>query len=1275
MSLHITIRFTPDSLRPFSHTVSVTSEKGRFDIPIVAMREPPRLTLAEVLDVGNVLQYGYGGGTFEIANVGGSATFAILDGQRSLSESGQDRVTKGPFTICPATFGLPSNKARDLDVMFTPLEEGSFEESFDVEADNGDRISFKLVGHCCPIDVCLSAYNGRPIDAAHLPLVVQFDNRSPGAADTRIVTVQNSTPTSVSYSWVIQHENSMVAAAFELMDFSNGAFPPNTPVDFSFVFAPKDVLPYKGVAHLFITQIPDDQGGFVERLAASITLQGEGQRCSASLSPPIITIPGQLPLGPRVKRPVVLSNNSQSDMEFSWSAVETEVARVELHPSSGLLPGGASLRLDLCVIPRGKGRVNTTLTCQLTQTTPLALMVQACIEGPRVRIREPCLDFGLVRLHAQAGLQLTLKNDSKTPARVVFCERGDVPLPFIPVLAEDGSMMDVRDLPQRHISELRFNPPAVYIPAEKTASVEVVFAPTTCRQVRTAIEAHVENGETLFLRLHADVQQSKVCLVDSLVSLGELFVGVTKTVKVRMQNLSMLPARFSWDEHPDEDCEIYFEPSNGVIMANELLPITVTVLPRRTGLVDFVIGCDVDNMDMPLVCGMKGEVSGLRVSYRVLMPRLPSVVLSDGPVKLDVQAPTPVADSGDDAENVNPAAGETDKADGSQSAPPATTIEAGFAIPPPLVMDFGELPAEGTHQARFVITNESGIDCRFQATVERFAPLVAQRSAGPLQRPISPRSRSAHARRMTPLSPNSGKTSTAKSGGKTKRLLSDDHERLKPFQSVAGQTLSQTKLQSRSVTEAAQRIIPEGSGFAVAVSPAEGIIKAFGQLEIVVSCHVTMPGVYSDALVVVVDTQTVRVPIRLTAVGTLLSFAPGVGMIAGRVPYTMTFPELPALSPAMTRLVTVLNSGPIDMRLDMESLRKNADNSVVECALRVSDDCEVEFDLKPWQDCVSDQFTVHPRSQVVRANGRAQFTVTYRPGQVGSYNSYLRGTPSVAGSQLTEHTSYPMAPLTLDLCASTFQPRLRTDLKQQLRFRCTTSDAPDSKCWRRKVALTNTQPAPLTFTLSTAQPFAIASTVSSAPKHPLAAADVAPLQGSLQRSLKGSTIDGLKPPTLIFTLPPNDNVEVEVAFLPLSLNVERTTGLLIVHFSNGSQQEFDLLATIEHPLLAATPSSLEFGVVRIGSYKELAFALSNPTEAEAVWNLQPSLQKDTSFTASVERGQLRPCNGLRPAEQRVEIRFVPKSKGPVSGQFTFSVANGPNLTVFVTGEGSYEEHI
>jgi hypothetical protein len=134
-------------------------------------------------------------------------------------------------------------------------------------------------------------------------------------------------------------------------------------------------------------------------------------------------------------------------------------------------------------------------------------------------------------------------------------------------------------------------------------------------------ESRVAFGAARFTPLLGlQVMSPNVCVVETMLDLGEIFEGVTITRSLTLKNLTMLDTHYVW-EPPlprgamDVKHSFSVEPQIGTIRGGETEEVTFTFDPQEAGVVDIVLGCDVQHMLMPVGCRVVANVLGLRISY------------------------------------------------------------------------------------------------------------------------------------------------------------------------------------------------------------------------------------------------------------------------------------------------------------------------------------------------------------------------------------------------------------------------------------------------------------------------------------------------------------------------------------------------------------------------------------------------------------------------------------------------------------------------------------
>lgn len=122
----------------------------KFEVPILAARRPPALTLPEVLDCGPVLVGNSRVVEFTCTNLGGHGRFRLVaeedfvDGVEPLDNL--DYLSLTPFSLSPEDFELNSEHTISVKVIFAPTEPGPLRRDFYMLCDNLQTKRFSVVG-------------------------------------------------------------------------------------------------------------------------------------------------------------------------------------------------------------------------------------------------------------------------------------------------------------------------------------------------------------------------------------------------------------------------------------------------------------------------------------------------------------------------------------------------------------------------------------------------------------------------------------------------------------------------------------------------------------------------------------------------------------------------------------------------------------------------------------------------------------------------------------------------------------------------------------------------------------------------------------------------------------------------------------------------------------------------------------------------------------------------------------------------------------------------
>lgn len=138
------------------------------------------------------------------------------------------------------------------------------------------------------------------------------------------------------------------------------------------------------------------------------------------------------------------------------------------------------------------------------------------------------------------------------------------------------------------------------------------------------------------------------------------------------------------------------------------------------------------------------------------------------------------------------------------------------------------------------------------------------------------------------------------------------------------------------------------------------------------------------------------------------------------------------------------------------------------------------------------------------------------------------------------------------------------------------------------------------------------------------------------------------------------------------------------HSCPAFSQVFPLSADFLRPEVLPSAGTLAFpSKVLVTSQRTLTFTLSNPTQADATWQLvdggsdggasSPSDIDEGVFAVEPLRGRIEGRGVGHPKTQTVTLRFVPTESRPYTRRLILKVDKGRGGVVTLTGEGTLDE--
>ena len=211
----------------------------------------------------------------------------------------------------------------------------------------------------------------------------------------------------------------------------------------------------------------------------------------------------------------------------------------------------------------------------------------------------------------------------------------------------------------------------------------------------------------------------------------------------------------------------------------------------------------------------------------------------------------------------------------------------------------------------------------------------------------------------------------------------------------------------------------------------------------------------------------------------------------------------------------------------------------------------------------------------------------------------------------------------MGLRARSIVPHLDMDNKEQLLFRCHSSDPLEHPSYRHMVVLSNLYNAPLRFCVYTQAPFSITALAPSVPQ------------------ARGAA-EGDKFHQAVFELPPRENLNVEVQFEPPeeelgegALSDPRFAGKLVAFFIHDPEAAYHEVVTstpaemtqslplvAEHvvPRLTCSHDTVRFRRVHPTAPRAMEVTLTNPTTADAEWEARLVTAAEAEAAGASEDG-------------------------------------------------------
>ncbi|KNC50559.1 deleted in lung and esophageal cancer protein 1 [Thecamonas trahens ATCC 50062] len=1150
-----------------------------------------------------------------------------------------------------------------------------------------------------------------------------FDDQCPGASSTATLTFANHAPVPLSFRFELYRRERTVCDMSHLAGIqpregagakSDGFSHQLVPIELGEVFdvsprsgmvdasveafdvvatfTPSAVASYDAVLALVLeSAMPEalpgsygDQpsGGMLDVTPLHLRLSGTAVPVVVEVAPALVDFPGELALGSKYVKQLQLVNHSPSAVAFSvqglergfvrvgedveaeppsvadddppmssdddvWQAAvsseprssEARRARLKVTPTAGTIAPHESVVLDVVARSRTPGDYLASLVCEVKGTAPVPVTVRATFAPLQLKLSKPALDFGFVELGKAVTTSFAVYNPAACSAR--FSTRVVAARELSPSAVASG-------LTGLNSEDFEFVPAIGAVNPERETTVSVTFVPHTLGTFSGVAVVEVSAGLCVHLAISAEVQQPMLFTRSPVLDLGEVFVGVAQGTSAVLVNPTLLPVSFSVEVLTPGGACVSVEPAQGELAPQSEIVLDVNAVFQVLGSVDDVlIAIDVEGMDVPVGLVLDANVVGPSIELQVLGSDVPDresaprVTLGHNTAEL---AEIPVLEFGS-------ACGVLESSAASLVLTNKTAIESPFHISlenlqvVPRILagqPASEAGSDAPVRARVVCASPAPGDPALSLDLERVASSSATESSVVL----------AHGR-------------GSRAGA---RYLADDYQETHRLMSLDGQDMLHTKRRTSALLAERQTFLADGAGVAFAIHPAEGVLRPFESLTVVVVAYNEMPGEYTDALVVEVDgVAPAFVPLHYGVVGevvTLEANTLGLSRATETTSASVLFGGALVGGSPIRRSVKYANASPFDIEVAWHVYNRKVNKTLVDVELNVEPESErIQVSVSEHLEEADGPFAIEPAVEVIPGHGTATFSVAFASEREALCRSFMIGS-----TRLVDPSKLPLGAcvqedsvqkeLRLELVGRGMEPVLIPDASR-LEFHLPYAGETRPKPPQRRVVLSNTLAAAVGFSLDTDGPFEVQRVEPSVPH--------------------ASSADGR-----CWTLPAGTNAAVYVAFDPFdevgyaAVDGGATSmalhGVLNIRFATGQVQHHPLVGSVEYPRLEASATEIDMGKLFLGTRNTTSIKLSNPSQADAEWEVvvdecDSGLQLEFEPAHGVVPGRI----GVERAAERVlVVHTTAHEVGALCARAKIKLATG-GPEVSIRSEGTRDE--
>ncbi|KAL7753461.1 hypothetical protein RI367_001236 [Sorochytrium milnesiophthora] len=646
------IMFRPQTLCNYSETFDIIVEEPgaqRLTVPINARLDAPKLTLPSTLVLPPCRSGQYVRQQWNVRNDGRVGRFVFApegtEPDEQLFASGDQALAlgDGAFTLEPRAFTLQNGGEMTLTATYRPLP--------GTKDDDLSEIRFCLL---CDNQCVMPITVGCLVQSPHVSLIVDDffvesvghwlqmgEQNTTNGRTSRKIIVRNENLLVLHYRWEVQCTDQPMP--FTILP-SSGTLQPGDDTEFEVTFAPAFIRSYRAQLELVIDELVNTPS---RNPAIQLQVSGHGVPHTLTIDPPLLALPRRLYCSNGYYARLTLTNTSMSELTIIWSllAVDHRILEVSVNAEKTIAAGQA-MEVSVRLLGKWPGTVDGSLVCSVqhddSATVVFPLQTEVYLGNALICFDSECIDFGVLPLDTgrtvHVSLLSTFEHELQWSLNSSILESGDN-------ASDAASAMIVYD------------PPKGTLLPHGRCTVAVTLVPRTSRPLHGVLNClvafpkdlvgHTTVSETVeddkcdsdiclpLPRPHicssipytVQVQTPRLRVVETCVTLADLYARTPTHFSVRLVNETMLDTDYNWFSACADNVQLSFEPERGTVVGGGTTDVKIRILCEAVGkLAPTYAICHVRDMAFNgghIGLEVQGQCQDLAVTYS-LLPAAPN---------------------------------------------------------------------------------------------------------------------------------------------------------------------------------------------------------------------------------------------------------------------------------------------------------------------------------------------------------------------------------------------------------------------------------------------------------------------------------------------------------------------------------------------------------------------------------------------------------------------------------------------------------------------------